>query len=201
MNMLSASLVDLSAIDYQRKNNNNVDTCTTKKNRCSLVYTEFAWQCLLCVSTYIARRSSSSMPSPCPFSPAVTQPLFPSSLPMVWTDQQCSSLEGKSLMALCLLAHEHGVNTDGCETKAEVIQALLAAGKAVGGVLPSDVVPSRAAPAWGGDRSPDIRAAVEVSEHYYRVRRRQEECGTSLAGETARDLLVFWPCSGINSAG
>eukprot|EP00903_Cladosiphon_okamuranus_P018586 g17109.t1 len=44
---------------------------------------------------------------------------------------------GKSLMALCLLAHEHGVNADGYETKAEVVRALLAAGKAA---YPSPII-------------------------------------------------------------
>lgn len=46
--------------------------------------------------------------------------------PMAGMDEQRSLLEGRSLMALYLLAHKHGVDTDGCETKAAVIQAILA---------------------------------------------------------------------------
>lgn len=57
-------------------------------------------------------------------SAAVTQPMAMAM--MAGEDDRRSLLEGESLMNLCLLAHKHSVNTDACETKAAVIQALLA---------------------------------------------------------------------------
>lgn len=85
-------------------------------------------------------------------------------------------------MALCLLAHKHGVDTDGCETKAAVIQSLLDSDgkKAAAGppstsisLSPLTSVPPAAAPAWGEDALPDEVPVEEVSQaaHYIIAKR------------------------------
>lgn len=68
-------------------------------------------------------------------------------------------------MGVCLLSHQHGVNIDACETKAAVIQALLASGKAFEGADVRQAPP----PVSGLDLVPDAAPPAEGVSQYIRT--------------------------------